>query len=104
MNSLNDELGDKGLKIIAVNLDAEQEDAEEFLEEFPAKFSIIFNPEGDMAEQRKLKGMPSSFFYGPDGKELFSHVGFNNSESDALKEKIKKAMADYAAANQKSGE
>ncbi len=104
MNTLHDELDGKGLKIIAVNLDAEKEDAEDFLEEFPAKFSIIFNPEGDMAEQRKLKGMPSSYFFGPDGNVLFSHVGFNLGEADALKAKIRKAMADYAATNQKSGE
>lgn len=99
MNGLHQELGGKGLKIIAVNLDAEQEDAEDFLQEFPASFSILFNPEGDMAELRNLKGMPSSYFYGPDGNLLFTHIGFNLSESDALKQKIKKAMADHAAAN-----
>lgn len=93
MNTLQKDYQGMGLKIVSINLDVNREDAQEFLLEFPAKFDVIFDSAGNYAESFGLVGMPSSFFFDPEGKQLFSHVGFNQKDAPALREKI------YAALN-----
>jgi len=97
MNTLQKDLKDKNLKIVSINLDAERDDADEFLKEFPADFEVIYDPKGKSAENYKLLGMPSSFFFDPNGKLLFSHIGFNHKDAPALSEKIKAAINAYNA-------
>lgn len=93
MNQMHKDLSSKGLKIVAVNVDSDASDAEAFLRELPAEFLIVFDPEGKMAKKRQLMGMPSSYFYGPDGTLLFSHVGFNESDKAGLRNKIEALLA-----------
>ena len=50
--------------------------AEKFLTENIANFPVIFDPQGQVAEAFKLKGMPSSFVIDRAGKIKYSHVGF----------------------------
>lgn len=92
MNMMHKEFNDKNLKIVSINLDADRIDANEFLNEFPADFEVIFDPKGEYAENYDLLGMPSSFFFDPNGKLLFSHIGFNNKDAPELKQKIQAAI------------
>lgn len=92
MNTLQKELENSNLKIVSINLDADREDANAFLQEFPADFDVIFDPEGQYAKNYELLGMPSSFFFDPTGKLLFSHIGFNHKDAPELKEKIQTAI------------
>jgi cytochrome c biogenesis protein CcmG, thiol:disulfide interchange protein DsbE len=88
MNALKKDLQDKGLMVVSVNLDANRDDADEFLSKFPADFEVIFDPSGKEAEKYKLLGMPNSFFFDREGKLLFTHIGFNEKDSLALRKKI----------------
>ena len=44
MNQMQDKYGAKGLRVLAVNLDARREDAQRFLAEHPARFALGFDP------------------------------------------------------------
>ena len=92
MNTMQKDFGSSGFKVVSINLDAEREDADDFLEEFPADFDVIFDPNGKYAESYALLGMPSSYFYDNTGKLLFSHVGFNHKDAPELREKIKSVL------------
>jgi len=78
MNELQAEYGGKGLTIVAVNVDHDAAAAQQFLEQVPASFKIVYDPSGRIAQKYPLKGMPTSFLIGRDGTVRFEHDGFSN--------------------------
>ena len=67
---------EQGLQIIAINLDTEKQLAKAFLDKVPAHIPIIYDPEGNIASDYKLLGMPSSYLIDKNGIIRFSHQGF----------------------------
>lgn len=94
MNSMQSKFKQKGLQVIAINLDANNDDAQKFLAQHSAQFTVLFDPNGITPRQYGVKGMPTSFLIGKDGKVLFQHKGFNNSDRAELEQKIMAAMGD----------
>jgi thiol-disulfide isomerase/thioredoxin len=92
MNNLQAKYAAKGLKVIAVNLDAEQADAKQFLETTPAMFDIAFDPKGMVAQQYHVRGMPTSLLIGRDGKIVEQHAGFNDFTQAVLEQEIQALM------------
>ena len=76
MNEMQQEYAKQGLQIIAINLDTEMELAKTFLEKVPAEIPIIYDPEGSIASDYQLVGMPSSYLIDKKGNIRFSHKGF----------------------------
>ena len=76
MTDMQNKYRDQGFRIVTINVDAEHQLAEKFLAENIANFPVIFDPQGQVAEAFKLKGMPSSFVIDRAGKIKYSHVGF----------------------------
>ena len=92
MNALQAKLGPKGLKVVAVNVDAKRADADKFLTHTPAQFTVAYDPQGDSAKKLAIKTMPTSMLVNPDGKILFVHSGFRAEEMEPLEAKIVAAM------------
>lgn len=92
MNSLQNRYGNKGFKVIAVNLDQEAEEAKAFLDKIPANFIIAYDPEGISAKKLKVKGMPSSYLIDRAGKVVSSHIGFREKEIPEMEHKIKSLL------------
>jgi cytochrome c biogenesis protein CcmG/thiol:disulfide interchange protein DsbE len=92
MNALQAKYGARGLRIVAINVDSKTEDARRFLKSVPANFSIAFDPAGSTPRAYGIKGMPSSYLIDAKGKILFSHIGFQLPEQDALEQKIAAAL------------
>ena len=94
MNELQTRYGAQGLQIIGVNLDAKKEDAAAFLKAMPASFVLAFDPAGATPRNYGVKGMPTSFLIGPDGKIMFEHRGFNQADRPELESRIKTALGE----------
>jgi thiol-disulfide isomerase/thioredoxin len=92
MNALQAKLGPKGLKVVAVNVDAKRADADKFLTHTPAQFTIAYDPQGDSAKKLAIKTMPTSMLISPEGRVLFVHSGFRAEETLQLEAKITAAM------------
>ena len=92
MNALQAKLGSKGLKVVAVNVDAKRADADKFLTHTPAQFTIAFDPQGESAKKLAIKTMPTSMLVNPEGKVLFVHSGFRAEEKEPLEAKIVAVM------------
>jgi thiol-disulfide isomerase/thioredoxin len=60
LNEMHTKYQQDGLVVIGVNLDARQEDAAEFLEDYPAEFKIYFDTDATLAFQYGIQAMPSS--------------------------------------------
>jgi len=76
MNDIQQRYASDGLVVLAVNVDHSREDADEFLQSYAPAFKIVFDPAGAIAEQYRLKDMPTSVLIGRDGKIHFVHNGF----------------------------
>jgi thiol-disulfide isomerase/thioredoxin len=76
MNQMQQKYAEQGLQIIAINLDTEEALAKAFLDKVPAHIPIIYDPEGKIASDYQLIGMPSSYVIDKKGKIRFSHKGF----------------------------
>lgn len=93
MNQLQAKYKAQGLRVVAVNLDAKRGDAEKFLHDNAADFTIAFDPDGQTPRAYGVKGMPTSLLLDRDGRVLFRHMGFNAGAQGELEEKIRTHLA-----------
>ena len=92
MNDMKQSYADKGFEILAVNLDKDRKLADEFLKNMDVNFMVAFDESGKSAAAYKLKGMPSSYLIGRDGKVYASHIGFREKDKAQLEQAIKKLL------------
>ena len=82
MNSMQEKYVDSGLVIIGVNMDSDASDAVNFLQEYPAEFKIINDPDGDLAREYEVIAMPSSYVFDRNGALVTRHLGFKVKRQD----------------------
>lgn len=92
MNAMQDKYQAQGFEVIAVNLDANNEDAQKFLVTTPAKFTVAFDSKGQTPRQYGVKGMPTSYLINSDGKVIYQHMGFNAADREKLEQKIQSLL------------
>jgi len=80
LNAMRARYGADGLDVIGVNVDVVRSDAERFMREVPIEFEIIYDPNGELAKQFKVQGMPSSYVFDRSGKMVQTHLGFRNAK------------------------
>lgn len=102
MNEMHRKYKDEGLTIIAVNVDENPADADKFLADTPAEFTILRDPDGTLAEQYKLVGMPTSLLFDTQGKLVSRHVGFKKSKIGSYEAEFKKLLPNNAQAKSES--
>ncbi len=88
LNQLQTKYKDKGLVVIGINLDADIKKAYQFLDQTPANFKLLSDPNGKLAQQYKLIGMPSSFVLDGNGEIRHRHVGFKKSSINQYEKSI----------------
>ena len=76
MNTVQAKYADQGFKVISVNLDANYDLAQKFLQENPSSFSVIYDPKGKIAKHFAIQGMPSSMLIDRSGQIKYTHTGF----------------------------
>jgi len=76
MNKVQVEYASQGFKVISVNLDANYDLAQKFLQENPASFSVIYDSKGKIAKHFAIQGMPSSMLIDRYGQVKYTHTGF----------------------------
>lgn len=92
MNALQKKYGDKGLTVIAVNLDAEQALAAEFLQAIPAQFRVEYDPKGELATRLNITAMPTSFLLDRSGRIVQQHAGFRDAQLAAREQEIEQLL------------
>jgi cytochrome c biogenesis protein CcmG, thiol:disulfide interchange protein DsbE len=92
MNEMHDKYASRGLDIVAINVDTRRVDADRFLSQRPVKFTVTFDPKGDTPKQFAIPGMPSSYLIDGNGKVIFIHSGFRDSDRAMLENAIITAL------------
>lgn len=92
MNEMHDRHAGSGLRIIAVNLDRREADAQRFLQQWPARFALAFDAPAASARQMEVQAMPSSYLVARDRRILLAHRGFRLEDRAELEAAIRKAL------------
>jgi thiol-disulfide isomerase/thioredoxin len=94
MNRLQRKYQDKGLLVVAINLDRKSVDAEQFIEEMRSTLQVVFDSTGSLAKLYSLDAVPSSFIYGRDGVLRARHEGFYPKDTVALDSLVNSLLAE----------
>ena len=81
MEELQKRFGPQGLVIIAVNVDEQRSDMEEFLKKNKVSFTLLRDGKQKLVETTGIATMPSSFLIDRQGKVRFVHSGFKGAET-----------------------
>lgn len=93
MNAMQKAYGERGLVVIAVNVDTERRDADRFLFAVPAEFQVLYDPAGALAQRYRLAGMPSAFIIDRDGRLVVHHEGFTRDSPRTEEAEIQQLLA-----------
>lgn len=92
MNHLHEQLGPQGLRVVAINLDRKEADAQRFLLQNPAHFPVARDPDAELATRLNIQAMPTSMLIGPDRGLLHTHRGFKLEDRADLDVRLRSAL------------
>jgi thiol-disulfide isomerase/thioredoxin len=81
MEELHQRYKERGLVIIAVNVDEKAADMQVFLKKHPATFAVVRDAQHKLVSAVNVKTMPTSFILDSTGKVRFVHNGFRGEET-----------------------
>jgi cytochrome c biogenesis protein CcmG/thiol:disulfide interchange protein DsbE len=94
MNELKERYGERGLTVVAVNVDAKREDAARFLRQYPATFAVVYDPTGATPRAYEVKAMPSSYLVDRSGRVVAIEHGFLEERRAPVEERIRALLAE----------
>jgi cytochrome c biogenesis protein CcmG/thiol:disulfide interchange protein DsbE len=93
MNRMQERYGKQGLMIIGINVDKKRGDAQRFLDQFPAQFTVAYDAPGATPEAYAIKGMPSSFLIDTGGRVVMAEQGFSDEQAATLEARIRSLLS-----------
>jgi len=96
MQQMQRRYGEKGLVIVAVNLDSDRHAADEFLRHQNPVFHLIFDPKAGLAERYHVDSMPASFLLDRRGRQRFAHAGFQVEERGNFEKELQGLLGEPA--------
>jgi thiol-disulfide isomerase/thioredoxin len=88
------EYSSQNFVVIGVNVDKNRDRAERFLSDTPAAFSIVYDPQGELATAYKVTGMPAGILIDRSGHVRFQHAGFSEKQKEAYEEQVQSLLAE----------
>ena len=92
MNAMHEKYSAKGLVVVGINVDKKRADADRFLAQVPAQFTVAYDPEGKTPTAYAIKGMPSSVLIDAQGRVIAAHAGFRDDDREMLEAGIRAAL------------
>ena len=93
MNDMQQKYSSRGFTIVAINVDKKRPDAERFLAQVPAQFTVVYDEAGVTPNVYGVKGMPSSYLIDARGNVTFVERGFLDEHKAALEDRIRALLA-----------
>ena len=89
MNEMQQRYSDRGVTIVAINVDKRREDADRFLRQYPASFAVVYDAAGATPAAYDVKAMPSSYVVDRDGRIAAIEHGYRDDRGAELDAKIR---------------
>ena len=93
MNEMQQKYGDKGLAIVAINVDKKRDDADRFTRQAVPAFTVVYDGAGAAPAAYGVKAMPSSYLIDARGTIVEVDQGFRDDRKAALEERIRALVA-----------
>ncbi len=93
MGEMQQKYGAKGFVVVGVNVDKKRADADRFLAQIPAGFTVVFDEVGTTPSAFGVKGMPSSYLIDATGKVTYVERGFVDESKAGLEQRIAALVA-----------
>ncbi len=93
LNELHSSYQSDGLKVVAINLDENIEDAKKFLARFPADFPVALDFSKQCAKELGILAMPSSYLIDRQGVIRHIHLGFRSSQAPELRRQVEQLLS-----------
>ena len=88
MNDMQQKYGAKGFVVVGVNVDKKRPDADKFLVQNPAAFTVVYDEAGTTPAAYGVKGMPSSYLVDGTGKVVYVERGFLDEHKAEIEQRI----------------
>ena len=98
LNEVQEQLGGRGLWVLAVSVDEDPADTKRFLAEHPAHFSVSGDPVGTCPDAYGVEGMPSLFLIDGEGRVRAIATGSEGEGSRSLIALAETLLADVEIA------
>jgi cytochrome c biogenesis protein CcmG/thiol:disulfide interchange protein DsbE len=95
LDALYREYRDRGVEVLAVNLDERRRDAQSFLDAHPHRLTVLYDPKGVSPQAFGVKGMPSSFLVDRAGNIRFTHMGYSGDVDGRYRQEIAQLLAEH---------
>ncbi|MCH8552007.1 MAG: TlpA family protein disulfide reductase [Natronospirillum sp.] len=92
MNELHERYGDRGLTILAVNVDEQEADAERFLQQFPASFRILYDHDATLPPIYNVMGMPTAYLIDHNGQIEETKIGFRIDQRGEIEQRLREML------------
>jgi cytochrome c biogenesis protein CcmG, thiol:disulfide interchange protein DsbE len=89
MSEMQQKYGARGFTVVGINVDKRRPDAERFLQQTPAGFTIVFDEAGNTPAAYAVKGMPSSYLIDADGRVIAVESGFRDEQKAPVEDRIR---------------
>jgi thiol-disulfide isomerase/thioredoxin len=96
LDAIQREYRDKGVNVIAVNVDERHKDAEAFLAAHPHQMLVVFDPHGESPRAFRVRGMPSSFVIDRQEQIRYMHQGYSQGIDAAYRQELNTLLAEPA--------
>ena len=93
MNEMQKKYGASGFTVVAINVDKKRSDAERFLAQNPANFTVVYDEAGATPAAYGVKGMPSSYLVDARGNVTFVERGFLDESKAELESRVAALVA-----------
>jgi cytochrome c biogenesis protein CcmG/thiol:disulfide interchange protein DsbE len=95
LDALSRQYRDRGVEVLAVNLDERRHDAETFLRAHPHRLTVLYDPKGVSPQAFGVKGMPSSFLIDRAGTIRFTHMGYTDNVDSSYRHEIAQLLSEH---------
>jgi len=96
MTQLSREFGNRGLQVVAINVDEDREEAKAFLAKHPAGFAVAADESGKCPIDFGVRAMPSSYLIDRQGVIRHVHLGFRPGEAEKTRALLEQLLAEPA--------
>ena len=95
MNALQARYGRDGLAIVGINVDKRRDDAQRFLRDTPAAFTIVYDARGATPAAYDVKAMPSAYLIDRKGDIVAVEEGFHDERREDVEARIRALLAQH---------
>lgn len=92
---LADKYAAQGLRVYAVNIDADRSQVKKFLEKTPVRLPLLYDQDAKIAEARLgIRVMPTTFFIDRSGRVRRVHEGFLRADMQTLEDELQGLLSE----------